>query len=79
VRFRDVYTVSAGARVAGDWWNREFGDRVERSVVRVLDDLGERIRLALRTSFRIARDAVAKPFTMDDLASRIRGMIDGKI
>jgi hypothetical protein len=58
---------------------REFGDHADRSFERVLDDLGEWIRLALRTSFRIARDAGAKPFTMNDLAPRIRGMIDGKI
>jgi hypothetical protein len=102
VRVRNVYTIPAGARVAGDRWIwsglrsqrfdqlrsfipaaafnfREFGDPVDRSLKRILGDLGDPSRLALRTSFRIARDPVAKPFTMDDLAPRIRGMIDGEI
>jgi CheY-like chemotaxis protein len=55
------------------------GARTTRPNLKVLFMTGYAESAAGKAFLDVGMEIVAKPFTMNDLASRIRGMIDGKI
>jgi len=54
------------------------GGRMTRPKLKVLFMTGYAESAASKTFLDLGMEIIAKPFTMDDLASRIRGMIDDK-